>query len=145
MKEILSIAKSFINRLNEEEHFNKDFKYGLDNFPKEYFECWYFDFKIISLRKVNNITKIGGAPGFIISKENREARIIAWWEKCQLEESELRLTELNKVLNQIESENWNLKSIQQLTGMKLNKVFKFKKQFQLFDLSTTSNKLFLLK
>jgi len=147
MNEIIKTAESFVNKLNEEEPLHPDYEYGFDSNPKEFFECWYFDFKIIPKREIpkNKTGGFGGAPGFIIFKKDRKAKIIAFWRKHELEEEQIRRIELNKILSQIEKENWNTALIRKLTGIKPRNILELKKRFNSYDFSKEENRILVIK
>ena len=117
MKEYFEIARIFVDHLNKEESIGGDYKYEFSERPFEFTEFWYFDFKIVSkTTSKNESSKFGGAPGFSINKKTKEAEIIAWWEKSELEEQKKKRKRLYEILGEIIREDWNAVAIKKLLG-----------------------------
>jgi hypothetical protein len=87
------IAENYIKLRNDDllaKGYN--FIYGI-NEMKEYYSCYYFGFKLLDADGSEYTgDPMGGAPGFIVSKEDRKAQTITFgmWGKLKATEEELR-------------------------------------------------------
>lgn len=146
MEEYIEIAKIFVDNLNKENPIKGDYKYSFSEVPKQLLEYWYFDFKIIATKnQKNESSNFGGALGFIISKESKKARAIAFWEKHELKEQEIIRKELNEILLKLKHENWNAAQIKKLTGIKPREALSIKSKYESLDFSTEENRLIVIK
>lgn len=147
MKEIIEIAEVFVNELNQEEPFHPDYRYGFCDDPEEFFECWYFDFKIIPNKNVlrNKLENFGGAPGFVITKSEKKVKMIGWEQKHELEEEYHRIIELDKMLQRAENEEWDLALVRKLTGLKPITILEMKAKYQSYDFSKKEKRFIVIK
>ena len=147
MKEIIQIAQSYIEKLNREEPFHADYMYGFNETPKEYFDSWYFDFKFLPIKPMKNVNIDihVSASGFIILKENKTVQMIFRGFVNEMDEKEIRIKELDKILIQIKSKDWNLSKMRDLTGLEPIDILNLKEEFQYVDFSINSNRLIAIK
>jgi len=143
MEEIKIIAKSFVNKLNQEKPFHPDYEYGFDNNFIEFIDCWYFDFKILPKKEIkeDEIESFVGAKGFIISKMSNEVNTISWSTWSEMNKKELRRTKLDGLLINFNDSKWNLAEIRKITGVNPNQILDVKKQYQILDLTLEKNRL----
>ncbi len=146
MEEYIGIAKIFVDNLNNKKPIRGDYKYNFSENPNEFFEHWYFDLIVISkTTQKNESLDIGGAPGFIISKESKKAKIIAWWEKYEFEEQQRKRSELNEIIIKIKLKGWNAAQIRELTGIKPREALNIKNKYKSLDFSQEDNRLIVIK
>lgn len=143
MEEIKIIAKSFINKLNQEKSLHPDYEYGFDDNFVEYIGYWYFDFKILPKKviKEDEIESFIGARGFIISKLNKEVNAISWPAWSEMNKKESRRKELDKLLFKLDDGKWNLAEIRKITRIKPNQILDLRKKYQTLDLTLEKNRL----
>jgi hypothetical protein len=143
VKEIIKIAESFVLKLNKEEPFNSEYQYSLFKNPKEFFDCWYFDFEIIPIKNLvkNEAKSFGGAPGFIILKKDRKVQIISFGQKSEIETQEERKIGLNNRLIEIVTKKWNKILIRKLTGIKPIEINEFIENFKPYDFSNEKDRI----
>jgi len=88
-KGITDIAMRFVEELNRKKPIDPDYEYSFDRIPKEFLNCWYFDFRVVCKKEVQDIEieSFGGAPGFIIMKNDKKIKTISFNEKLALEQA----------------------------------------------------------
>lgn len=146
MKEYVDIAKTFVDNLNKENPIKGDYEYSFSKTPYELLEYWYFDLKIIATKiQKNESSNFGGAPGFIVSKESKKAKVIAFWKKYELEEQQRIRKELNEILLRIKREDWTAAQIKKLTGIKTREALNIKNKYKSLDFSKEDNRLIIIK
>ena len=84
MKEILVIAQNYVDA-NYQDHLD-GFKFTISE-PKEFDDCFYFDFIIVPIDILQNkeLPMIGGAPGIKIDKLTKSVCVISHSELAKLE------------------------------------------------------------
>lgn len=147
IEKAIKIAQAFVEKLNREHTFHPNYYYSINIPPTEYFELWYFDFKIMSNQNLpkDQVKEFAGAPGFVIKKETEEIEIIAWWQKHLLDEQQGKKEKLNKILLKIEENNWNAALVRKLTGIKPRDIFNLKSEVQSLDLTNIKNRYAVIR
>lgn len=141
MEEYNDIAKSFVAKLNAENTID-GYTYDFCR-PQEFMEYWYFD--LIIIPKIQDEANFGGAPGFVISKVDKKARLVAFGKISKLREQDKIRRKLNQDLIQMRGVDWTAGEIKKHLGAKAKDAIYLKNKYASLDLSKESNRLLIIK
>lgn len=121
-KEIRNIAEAHITGLNESLPPHANIKFGFGEMT-EFLTCCYFDFRLLDANDQEyKEPPVAGAPGFIVSKNDKQAKTISLGELGALKRHEEELTEIYQMLLDVKGRNTSLmklKSKYNLTSKQL--------------------------
>ena len=144
-QEASAIAQDYIAHQNQENPVYPGYAYALVA-PKEYFDCWYFDFHIVSLLEVpeDEQEMFAGAPGLTVSKTDKSVSIIGWQKFHQLAQREKLFQEASGIANELLSSNLTLQALRKHFAMPLAELALFKRRLEAPDLANQQKKSLLV-
>lgn len=142
IQEAHTIAADFINQLNAREPVNIDFEINFKVAVGDMMEftfCYYFDYKYVKLN--GQEYELAGAPGFIVSKTDGDAKTISHYELWELKRKEQSMDELCQLLKDIRENKEGLHIIKSRYNLTSQQILLFHKALQtaFIERTTASN------
>lgn len=143
--EALAIAKAHIARQNQEQPFDPDYEYSIAA-PEEYFDCWYFSYRIINRRGLaeSEWELFAGAPGFTVSKADKSATTIGWQMFQQLKQREKLFQKASVIAHESFRSELTLQVLRKHFKMPLAELLLLKRSLNAPDLAEDQKKLLLV-
>jgi hypothetical protein len=125
--EALALAQAHIIRRNQESPFHPDCEYAVDAAPEDFFDCWYFDYRIIKRKAIpwSELPTLGGAPGFIVSKADKSIQAISIHEYQRIKRREDVIRQVALIAEDVA--NINLKELGKCFTLPLPELVAFKR------------------
>lgn len=125
-------AEEHLKHENLKEPFGKDYKFILENDPKEYSEYWYFDYSYTKLQKVEgeSLESFGGAPGFVVEKISGDIQTVSWGWLSEIKLYEKALKAIMNVLNEGYKSQSSGQEIAEILSLEQEEYFNLKKEIR---------------
>ncbi|MBT1696186.1 hypothetical protein KK083_04830 [Fulvivirgaceae bacterium PWU4] len=121
-EELRTIAEAHVAGLNGSSPPHAQIKFGIGEMT-EFLTCYYFDFRLLDANDQEyKEPPVAGAPGFIVSKNDKQAKTISLGDLGALKRREVELTEIYQMLADVKERNTSLmklKSKYDLTSKQL--------------------------
>lgn len=111
-REASATAQAYIIRQNQENPFHPDYEYTVGA-PEEYFDCWYFGYRVVNLRGVPEAEQdiFVGAPGFTVSKADNTITVVAHHQRRELAQRENAFHQATLVAEELLSKELSLQAL----------------------------------
>ncbi|MCA8830413.1 hypothetical protein [Hymenobacter pini] len=140
-----AVAQDYITLQNQDTPFHPEYEYEVAA-PDEYFDCWYFDYRIVSRLGVpeNEQELFAGAPGFTVSKANGSITVISWDVQRKLPQREALFQKFSILADTLTSSKLDVRMLRKHFTTPLAELAQFKHSLDAPSLTQLQKKELLI-